>query len=906
MLRITPSTNAAGAAKYFDEGLRRADYFAAEEHSIGTWGGRAAERLGLSGEVNKEDFVALCHNTRPDGSKLNPRHSESRKVGYDFTFSVPKSASVAYAVTGDERIRLAFEQSVEETMAELEKDMRTQTGQGKDKAHAVTGEMAWASFTHRTSRPVDGIPDPHLHRHCFALNTTWNEAAGRFQAGEFGPIKQAAPYYEAAFDSRMAHKMRGLGYEVERRGLSWEVKGMEDDLLQKFSRRTSQIEETASKEKAANGGISAKQKEKLGALTRAKKAAGETWDKLREIWKSWLTKDEADRIERSRAEAAVEKKNVEAGEAVERAQQHLFERKSVVREHQLKAEALKRGFGDFLPEDVEAAIDGGRFHRQEVGGQQLVTTEEAVREEQRMLAHLREGRGKAQPINPAYEPKDERLNDEQRAAIRHALTDTGTVTLISGGAGTGKTTLVREIRDGIEEKGLPFVGVAPSAAASRGVMREEGFDKADTLAQLLASEKMQQQARNGVIWVDEAGLIGNRDMNRLFEIAKQQNARLLLTGDTRQHSSVAAGDALRILEEEGGLKTARVRQIQRQSGNPFYKNAVQLAGEGRGDAALYQLDRIGDVVEMADDRERLGRLVDDYAEATRQGKSVLVVSPTHAEGREVTEALRQRLQSEGQVGKEERPFTRLEGTNWTEENKADAWSYRQAQGRELVLEFHQNAPGHQKGERWKIAADRSPALPGVLAATDMKGTDGEIPLDKSGRFTVYRQEKISLAQGDKIRVTKGGQTREGTRVNTGDTFTVKGFDRDGHLRLHTGKTLDRDFGHIAYGYATTSHSSQGKTVDQVFIAQSSKSLPASSQQQFYVSISRGRERARVYTDDKKALEQAVKQDSQRMTAREIANRSRLQRAQVQAKEAAVARQKTANQAQKDHAKRRNL
>lgn len=906
MLRITPSTNAAGAAKYFDEGLRRADYFAAEEHSIGLWGGQAATRLGLLGEVQKEDFVALCHNTKPDGSKLNPRHSEGRKVGYDFTFSVPKSASVAYTVTRDERIRLAFEQSVEETMCEIEGNMRTQVGQGKEKTHEPTGEMIWASFTHRTSRPVDGIPDPHLHRHCFVLNTTWNEAAGRFQAGEFGPIKQAAPYYEAAFDSRMAHKMRELGYPVERRGLSWEVEGMEDDLLQKFSRRTSQIEETAAQEQLANGPISAKQKENLGALTRAKKAAGETWNKLCQIWQSWLSTEEAHRVGQSRKNDAVEKKGIEAEEALKHAQQHLFERKSVVKDYQLKAEVLKRGFGEFLPEDVEAAIDKGRFYRQKTNDQQLITTEEAVREEHRMLAHLRDGRGKCLPINPDYEPKNEQLNEEQRAAVRHALTDTNTVTLISGGAGTGKTTLVKEIRDGIEEKGLPFVGVAPSAAASRGVMRDEGFEKADTLAQLLTNEKMQAQAQNGVIWVDEAGLIGNKDMNRLFEISQKQNARLLLTGDVRQHSSVAAGDALRILEQEGGLKVARVREIQRQRGNPFYKNAVQLAGEGRGDAALYQLDRIGDVVEVANEQARLGRLVDDYAAAAKQGKTALVVSPTHAEGREVTAALRGRLQAEGQVGTNERQFIRLESTNWTAENKADEWTYRQSKGCELLVEFHQNAPGHQKGERWKISADHSPTMPNSLAVNDAQGLKSKIGLDKPDRFTVYRQEKISLAEGDNIRITKGGETLEGTRINNGDIFTVKGFDRAGNLQLHTGKTLDKGFGHIAYGYVTTSHSSQGKTVDQVFIAQSSESFSASNQQQFYVSISRGRERARIYTDDKRALEQAVKQDGQRMTAREVAEQSRLQRARIQAKEAEFQQQQQAQKTRKPHGKRASL
>lgn len=876
MLRITSSNNATGAARYFDEGLEKADYYAEEEASIGQWGGKAAERLGLSGAVAKEDFVALCNNTQPDGSRLNPRHSDTRKVGYDFTFSVPKSVSVAYAMTGDERIRQAFENSVEETMREIESNLRTQIGQGKDKEHRVTGEAIWASFTHRTTRPVDGIPDPHLHRHCFVMNTTWNAEAGRFQAGEFGHIKQTAPYYEAAFQSRMAFKLREYGYGIERRGYSWEIEGIADATLDKFSRRTAQIEQTAAAADAAGQSLTAKQKDKLGALTRAKKLVGKSWEKLREIWKGWLNEEESDSITRANAReiAGEKKKDVAAADALAKAEQHLFERKSVVKDYQLKAETLKRGFGDFLPEAVDQAIAGSRrFHQRDINGTQYITTEEAVREEYTMLSHLRASLGKALPLNPDYQPKADYLNEEQKAAIHHALNDTNRVTIISGGAGTGKTTLMKEVRDGIEEKDVTFIGFAPSAAASRGVMREEGFDKADTLAQLFQNPKLQQQTRNAVIWVDEAGLIGNKDMNRLFDIAKEQNARLLLTGDTRQHSSVAAGDALRILEQEGGMKVARVTKIQRQKGNSFYKRAVYFAAEGKTDAALHQLDNIGAVVEIRDGRERLSQLVEDYVTSTTQGQSALIVSPTHIEGQDVTATLRDRLKAVGQIRGEERRFLQLKATGWTEEHKADAFHYRQAK-QELALEFHQNAEGHQKGERWQIVPGDVPALHSINAA-DGKGTTTEVKLQHASRFTVYQQQEVSLAIGDKLGITKGGTTLENTRINNGDVFSIIGFTEDGHIRLHTGKTLAKDYGHVTHGYVTTSHSSQGKTVDQVFIAQSSQSLPAASQQQFYVSISRGRNGARIYTDDKLGLEKAVLQDGQRMTAREVAEQERM-------------------------------
>ena len=298
-------------------------------------------------------------------------------------------------------------------------------------------------------------------------------------------------------------------------------------------------------------------------------------------------------------------------------------------------------------------------------------------------------------------------------------------------------------------------------------------------------------------------------------------------------------------------------------------------------AALHQLDRIGAVVEVEDGRERLRHLVEDYVASARQGKSALIVSPTHIEGQDVTDALREQLKSAGQVAKEERQFLQLKNVNWTEEHKADPYHYRQ---RNLALEFQQNADGHIKGERWQVVKSDLPQLH-ALDAKDADGNERRINLGQASRFTVYQQQELALAAGDRLRVTKGGKTREGTRVNNGDLFTVTGFTKDGHIRLHTGKTLDRDFGHIAHGYVTTSHSAQGKTVDHVFIAQSSQSLPATSQQQFYVSISRGREAAKIYTDDKKALEKAVLQDGSRMTAREVAERESADRMRVAQKEA---------------------
>jgi hypothetical protein len=82
----------------------------------------------------------------------------------------------------------------------------------------------------------------------------------------------------------------------------------------------------------------------------------------------------------------------------------------------------------------------------------------------------------------------------------------------------------------------------------------------------------------------------------------------------------------------------------------------------------------------------------------------------------------------------------------------------------------------------------------------------------------------------------------------------------------------REFGHLAHGYAVTSHASQGKTVDRVIVGQAAESFPASDRRQFYVSVSRGRERAVVFTDDKRGLAAAVARGGEGATVTEVFRR----------------------------------
>jgi hypothetical protein len=217
--------------------------------------------------------------------------------------------------------------------------------------------------------------------------------------------------------------------------------------------------------------------------------------------------------------------------------------------------------------------------------------------------------------------------------VEHVLQSQDRVVVVRGAAGTGKTSMMREAVEAIEANGTKVFTFAPSAGASRGVLRDEGFKDADTVSLLLKDERLQQSVAGQAIWIDESGLMGTRTMAQVFNLAERLDARVILSGDRRQHGSVDRGAALRLLEEAAGIVPAEIRDIQRQKGN--YKQIVEALSEGRTAEAFGQLDKLGWIKEV-DQSERYKVLAKDYMAAVSKGESTLVVSPTHLEAEWVT------------------------------------------------------------------------------------------------------------------------------------------------------------------------------------------------------------------------------------------------------------------------------
>ena len=306
------------------------------------------------------------------------------------------------------------------------------------------------------------------------------------------------------------------------------------------------------------------------------------------------------------------------------------------------------------------------------------------------------------------------------------------------------------------------------------------------------------------------------------------NARVILQGDRKQHASVQRGNLFPILDRFAGLPIGRLKENRRQK-NADYKAAVNAVASGQILKGHDILRGLGNVIRTDDNKP----LVDEYLAGLAEGKSVLVIAPTHVEKDEITAEIRDRLREGGTLG-EDTVVDHLTPLAWTDAEKGDM---KRFSGQECV-QFVRNSGPFRAGQR---------ITPAELAAHNETpvGRPKKLPEPVPPQhYAVYAKGRIAIAPGDTIRITAGGKV-DGHRLDTGSEYTVARVHQ-GVVELSNGWKLE-GIPHFTHGYASTSFAAQGKTVDRVLIAMGHESRGAMNCAQYYVSVSRGKEFAKIYT-----------------------------------------------------------
>lgn len=843
-------------------------YYSQNGETQGYWFGDLAEQFALNGGVTKEHFDRLANGQHPETGEQLVRHrnvegiSEHRSA-WDFTIAPHKSISAAALVGGDDRLVAAHRASIRAALSAAQEYTQARIG---GQMAMTSGNFAAALFEHTTSRPVDGVPDPHLHTHAVVFNMT--EAAGRVRAVDSREWFRIQSYITAVYQSEMAVRVQRLGYELERgKNFSAAIKGYTPEYLTSISRRTEHIE--AEKEK--RGFFGAKADHIIAHEGREAKGDG-TPEQLRKKHRAealafGVDPDAVPNAARQREHNSV--RSLSPDEAITFAKHKLIERSAVFDHYEVIREALRYGQGSLRRDDVEEAFRRRppeflqvRHYRASAPGHRY-TTPEMIQMERESIAQIRGGIGNAAPFVPNLsEPefrsqRSERLNAGQMSLVYGVLTSRDRFIGVQGGAGTGKTTALKPLQEHIAASGYETVGLAPTSGAARELAKWLDM-QAQTLQRFLA-RGAEDGGKPRAYFLDESSLASTKQVDELLKTIRPQD-RVLFVGDIQQHQSVEAG---RVFEElqDAGMPTFALTQIVRQK-DPELLKAVQSFAVGDVAAGLQLLDQQGRIHERASQHDRYAAIAQLYA-ADPHG--TLVVSPDNESRQAINEAIRAQLRSSEQLGPDVFTVSVLRPRqDLTKEDLLQPFSYQPG---DVIRYAKQNKSLDVRAGDYATVTAADDA---TITVRSNERVFTHHPQQAAG-VQLFTTEKRSFAVEERIQFNQPWRERA---IANRDLATITHLDENGNVRakLDSGRSVGwnlKEMPHVDYGYALTSYSSQGQTVNRVLInvaTQDSRVQQLVDQTLAYVATSRPRYDARIFTDDAKSLGNALSRAHENTTA----------------------------------------
>jgi conjugative relaxase-like TrwC/TraI family protein len=886
---VSALTSSAQASSYYEVD----DYYAEGGLSPSAWQGNGAEALGLSGEVDRDNFRDLLDG-KVAGEQLGMvRDGQlAHRPGWDVTLSAPKSVSIMAEVAGDRRLIAAHGEAVKTALAHIEQHMAaTRVRDGGTVNREATGNLVIASFQHGTSR----AQDPQLHTHNVILNATRLED-GTWRSLEPRAIYQLQKQIGAIYRQELALKVRELGYEIETgKDSMFEIKGVSGEVLSAFSTRSAQIEAALEERGTSRDEASAAEKQVATLDTRQAKVASDHMSLVKD-WRE--TADHGGfgteaRLAMVNAAKAIATDNghrttmemqgdMTATRAVAYAADKLGERQSVFSASALQEEAGRSGLGNVSYAQIGVAIDaatkqGALIDRSFLDRRGAAfagfTTGANIETEAKMLRIEAAGRDAVRPIaSPlaaaktvaSAAAKAERAgfgwNADQRSATEQLLTSRNRITALQGYAGTAKTTTVlATFARETEAQGVPVVALAPTASAAM-VLGEALGTRSDTVARHLLSPERPHQGQSAAWIVDEASLLSTRDTAKLFAMAEKQNARIILVGDVKQLGSVEAGAAF-VQLQGAGMETTKLGEIVRQT-NAAAKDAVLASIEGDAKKALAALDRGGgQIVENADRAERFAAIATHYAGMDKASRArTLVIEPSR-EGRDaLTADIRAALTLSGALTGPTVTMQSLVNKGLTRAETRDPLSYDRGDVVRFTRDYTDK--GVARGEAYRVESINPAKAAITLKSEDGREVDWRLRQWGAGKVQTFEPKPLELKSGDRIQFTRND--REAGRINggRGEVIAVNEQPRTATIQTPRGKTetlsLDaaRDQ-HIRHAYVETAFAAQGRTADHVIIHADSRATNLVDQKSFYVGISRAKASVAIYTNDRGKLVSAI-------------------------------------------------
>lgn len=733
---------------------------------------------------------------------ITARTGRAVTMGFDVTFSVPKSVSILWAL-GDAPTRAAvmaaFEAAVDAGVSYLDRHAAV-AGRGRDRVRG-TGLTA-AAFTHATSRRLD----PQLHTHVVVANLTETHG-GAFRALDgtalYAHVRACAYLAGAQLRHELTQRL-GVAWRWVRTGTA-EVDGIPRSAIDVVSQRRQEIEALAEDLDVQ----SAIGRRALTMRSRTPKHAAS----LAALHGEWSERLTAVGFDAAAHRACLDRV---------RATVPPLDACTAFVDQCLGADGLTAASATFARQDVIEAVADWAVDRLDASGIEAMadqvladdrvlalatvgdardrryTTRAMVHAETRVLrvfrAGVRAGLARVDPqiVAETLDRFDD-LGDDQRAAITRLCRSGARIQCLVGAAGSGKTHTLAATAAAFQAAGYRVVGAAVQGTAAEHVHTATGIPSR-TLASVLATIVRDGPAAiadaRTILVVDEASTVGTLDLAELLGALEPTDARVVLIGDPAQHSAVRAGGAFAALVRRWPQHCVRLLKERRQHGASLtaVRQAVDELRRRDTDTALHRLvvdRRIQDAAtrDAAYDAVVAGWAADRTPRPAGSVRRTCMITDDHRSRRELIARARTHLQATGELCG---PRLVVAGQEFQVGDEVIA----RAPARDL----------HPPGAPDRFVRNGTPGRVTAVLDADTPAARLVVDFDRRGPITVPWSALTQLV-------------RPGIA------------------------------GVLTHSYALTSHAAQGTTFDTVHALATAATSPAG----LYVAASRGRQDVRLYT-----------------------------------------------------------